>query len=133
MKKNIINIMASTGIILLVLSIVAVMYGGRAICINTICEVAMLSIFIHSGLSMIHRFDIQNAFLERAADISYIVVITLVSGTVFGWYQSISVWVIVIMVFIIYVVGYLTDLYRTKEEVRMINELLQDRKKSINQ
>lgn len=130
MKKNVINIMASTGIILLVLSAVAAMYGGKAICINTIFEVTMLSILIHLGFLVTHRFDIQYPVLEIITDISYTLVITLISGAVFRWYESTPLWVLVIMVFVVYAAGYLTDLYRTKEEARIINELLQSRKKN---
>ena len=131
MKKVIINILASIGIILLVLSGVATMYGGKAICINTIFEIATLSAFMHLGFTVAHRFDIQYPVLEVLTDIIYTMVITLIWGSVFYWYQSTPIWVLVLMVFVIYSVGYLIDLYRTKEEIRMINELLQNRKKKI--
>lgn len=131
MKKVVINIMASTGIILLVLSVVAAMYGGKAICINTIFEVTLLSILIHSGFMVTHRFDIQSPVFEIMTDISYTLVITLILGAVFDWYESTPVWVLIIMVFVVYLAGCLIDLYRTKEEVRIINELLQNRKKDI--
>ena len=52
-------------------------------------------------------------------DVSYPLFVTLLLGAVFHWYRSTPVWVLVVMVFVIYLVGYLTDLYRTKEEVRM--------------
>lgn len=131
MKKAAINIMASTGIILLVLSAVAAMYGGKAICINTIFEIAMLSILIHCGFIVTHRLDFRYPILEMMADIGYTLAITLILGAVFKWYRSTPVWVLVIMVFVIYMAGCLIDLYRTKEEVKVINELLENRKKNI--
>lgn len=131
MKKAAINIMASTGIILFVLSAVAAMYGGKAICINTIFEIAMLSILIHCGFIVTHRLDFRYPILEIMADISYTLAITLILGAVFKWYRSTPVWVLVIMVFVIYMAGCLIDLYRTKEEVKVINELLENRKKNI--
>lgn len=131
MKKVVINILASIGIILLVLSGVATMYGGKAICINTIFEITALSAFMHLGFTVTHRFDMQYPVLEVLTDIIYTMVTTLTWGAVFHWYQSTPIWVLVLMVFVIYLVGYLIDLYRTKEEVRMINELLQNRKKKI--
>lgn len=131
MKKAAINIMASTGIILLVLSAVAAMYGGKAICINTIFEIAVLSILIHCGFIVTHRLDFRYPILEIMSDISYTLAITLILGAVFKWYRSTPVWVLVIMVFVIYMAGCLIDLYRTKEEVKVINELLENRKKNI--
>lgn len=131
MKKAAINIMASTGIILLVLSAVAAMYGGKAICINTIFEIAMLSILIHCGFIVTHRLDFRYPILEIMSDISYTLAITLILGAVFKWYRSTPVWVLVIMVIVIYMAGCLIDLYRTKEEVKVINELLENRKKNI--
>lgn len=131
MKKAAINIMASTGIILLVLSAVAAMYGGKAICINTIFEIAMLSILIHCGFIVTHRLDFRYAIFEMMTDIGYTIAITLILGAVFNWYRSTPVWVLVIMVFVIYMAGCLIDLYRTKEEVKVINELLENRKKNI--
>lgn len=80
MKKVVLNIMASTGIILLVLSAVAVM---------------------HCGFIVTHRLDFRYPILEIMADISYTLAITLLKGAVFNWYRSTPVWVLVIMVFII--------------------------------
>ena len=131
MKKAAISIMASTGIILLVLSAVAAMYGGKAICINTIFEIAMLSILIHCGFIVTHRLDFRYPILEIMADIGYTLAITLILGAVLNWYRSTPVWVLAIMVFVIYMAGCLIDLYRTKEEVKVINELLENRRKNI--
>lgn len=130
MKKVVIHIMASTGIILLALSVVALLYGGKAIFINTIFEITVLSTLMHLGFLVTHRLDVQYPVFEIMLDISYTLLITLLLGAAFHWFQSVPVWVLVIMVFAIYLVGYLTDLYRTKEEVRMINELLENRKKN---
>ena len=132
MKIVVIHIMASTGIIVLALSVVALLYGGKAIFIHTIFEIAVLSTMMHLGFLMTHRLDIQYPVFEIMLDISYTLLMTLILGAVFHWYQSTPVWVLIIMVFVIYLVGCLMDLYRTKEEVRMINELLENRKKNIN-
>ncbi|MDC7289289.1 DUF3021 family protein [Blautia schinkii] len=130
MKKVVIHIMASTGIILLALSFVALLYGGKAIFINTIFEITVLSTLMHLGFLVTHRLDVQYPVFEIILDISYTLFVTLLLGAVFQWFQSTPVWVLVIMVFAIYLVGYLTDLYRAKEEVRMINELLENRKRN---
>lgn len=114
MKKIVIHIMASTGIIVLALSVVALLYGGKAVFIHTILEIAVLSTLMHLGFFVTHRLNIQNPFFEIMLDISYTLFATLLLGAAFHWYQSIPVWVLVIMVFVIYLVGYLTDLYRTK-------------------
>ena len=55
MKKVVIHIMASTGIIVLALSVVALLYGGKAIFIHTIFEIAVLSTMMHLGFLMTHR------------------------------------------------------------------------------
>lgn len=128
MKKAVLNIMASTGITLLVLSIIATIYGGKVIFITSIFEIAFLSTLMHLGFIVTHKFDSQYPVLEIMLDLSYAMVIALISGAVFHWYRSTPIWILIIMVFIIYLVGYLIDIYRTKKEIRIINELLQQRK-----
>lgn len=130
MKKIVLNIMALTGITLLVLSVIARIYGGNAICIDTIFQITVLSTLIQLGFLLTHRFDSQYPILEIMLDIAYTMFITLITGAVFQWNQTFPTWILVIMVFVVYLVGYLIDIYRTKEEVRIINELLQKRREN---
>lgn len=128
MKKLVLNIMASNGITLLVFSVIATLYGGKAICIDTIFQIAVLNILMHLGFIVTHKIDVPYPVFEIMLDISYIMMITLILGAIFNWYQSLPIWVLIIMVFVIYLIGWLIDIYRTKEEVRVINDLLQKRK-----
>ena len=114
MKKVVINILASIGIILLVLSGVATMYGGKAICINTIFEITALSAFMHLGFTVTHRFDMQYPVLEVLTDIIYTMVITPYMGCCFSLVSEYPYMGISAYGFVIYLVGYLIDLYRTK-------------------
>lgn len=124
MKKMILNIMATTGIALVVLSFIAIYYGGSLICIDTVFQVLGLNIVIYIGIHILNHFEYRYSILETGLKLIYILTLVLISGRIFGWYSNMSGLVLVIMTVVVFGVCMCLDTLNLLEEVNSINTLI---------
>lgn len=128
MKKMIINVMATTGITLIVLALIGTLYGAKLLFISGVFQSLGANIVMHLGLIITDKFESKYPILETILDISYTIIILIIFGAVFNWYRSTPIWVLIIMAVIIYSFGCFMSIFRMREDVKNINELLQKRK-----
>jgi hypothetical protein len=129
MKKMIINVMATTGITLIVLALIGTLYGAKFLFISGVFQSLGANIVMHLGLIITGKFESKYPILEAILDISYTIVVLIIFGAVFNWYRSTPIWILIIMAVIIYSFGCLMSIFRMREDVKAINELLQKRNK----
>ena len=125
MKKVLLNIMATTGISLVALSLVATLYDGSLICIDTIFQVLGLNVVIYIGLYFMEFIEYRYAILETCLKLIYIIVLVLVSGLIWGWYNSLPPAVLVLMTIGIFIVCVCLDAISLLSEVKAINVLIE--------
>ena len=125
MKKFILNIMATTGITLVVLASVALCYDATVIFISAVYQVLALNIAIYAGIYIINRFEYRYPILETGLKLVYVLAAVLVSGWIFGWYENMSVVVLGIMTIVIFGVCLGLDTMSLMDEVKTINGLIE--------
>ena len=129
MKKTIINTMFTTGAALVILAAFFVIFGLKNMSVLTIFQVFGANIVINFGLFLIQRkFESRYVIIEYLLDISYIIVILIVSGAVFGWYSFVPIWILPLMAVLIYIFVIITSMAKIKKDTKEINKLLQKRK-----
>ncbi len=126
MKKMILNIMATTGISLVALSLVATLYDGSLICIDTIFQVLGLNVIIYIGLYFMEFIEYRYAILETGLKLIYIIMLVLISGWLFGWYNNLSGTVLVLMTIVIFAVCVCLDAVNLLNEVKSINVIIEE-------
>lgn len=131
MKKAVVNVMATTGLTLIILALTGVMYGARFLFIKSVFQSLGANMIIHTGLYFIHKFESKYMILESLLDISYAIAVLLVFGFIFQWYGSTPGWMLAVMAVVIYLFGCWVSIFRMKEDVKEINELLQNRNRRI--
>ena len=124
MKKMVINIAATIGITLVVLSVVALCYNATLICISSVFQALFLNILIYIGLYVLEHFEYRYPVLETGSKLLYVMALVLVIGRMFGWYEYISAAVLCLMTAIIFSVCVCLDMVRLMDEVKEINGLL---------
>ena len=124
MKSKIQNIFAITGIALVLLSVIAQFYGGRFLCIETDYQVLGVCTAIQLVLMLLRKFESPYFIVEILLEIGAVLVLILVSGAVFHWYDSLPAWVLVIMGVAVYLTGCAIDIFQIQNEVKMINHYL---------
>lgn len=127
MKKLISNILATTGIVLLVLSVVALCYGGTAIFINTVFQILVVNTVVYFGLYLLGFIEFRYPILETGVRLLYILSIVLLTGWLLGWYEFVSVTVLELMTVVVMIVCVCLDTLSLRTEVKEINELLEGR------
>jgi len=129
MKKTIINTMFTTGAALVILAVFFVIFDLKSISVLTVFQVFGANIVINFGLFLIQRkFESRYVIIEYLLDISFIIVILIVSGAVFGWYSFIPIWILPLMAVLIYIFVIITSIAKIRKDTKEINRLLQKRK-----
>ena len=132
MRKMIVNIMATTGITLVILAVIALLFGASWLCITVVLECFGANILIHLGFLITHKFESRYAVLESALDIGYMLIIIIIFANIFDWFSSTPLWVLVIMTILVYASGLLLSIIRMREDIRIINQLLNKRNNEVN-
>jgi hypothetical protein len=127
MKRIIVNIMSTTGLSLLILALIGSFFRAKLLCIESMFQLFGANIIIHLGLILTRKFESHYLLLESMIDISYTIGIMFVFGFAFDWYQYVSVGILVTMAVVIYVIGCAISIFRSQEDVRIVNELLKKR------
>ena len=128
MKKSILSIMATTGVTLVILSTIAILYGGRFLFIKTIFEILLANIIIHYGLKLTGKFESKYVILESIVNISFILIVLISFGYIFDWYISTPLEILVIMAVVVYIIGCIIGSIYVKEDIKTINALIKIRK-----
>ncbi len=130
MKRIIRNWLATTGLSLLLLAVVAEAYGAHAIFIVTVFQTGLANLLIHLGLELLKRFESSYFLVEIAVETGYVLAVLVLFGYLFGWYESTPLWLLVLMGIAVYFIGCLVDVFRIKSDVDAINHQLQLRGKT---
>lgn len=125
MKKMILNIMATTGISLVALALIATLYDGTLICIDTVFQMLGLNIVIYIGLYFMDYMEYRYALLDTGLKLIYIILLVLISGFVWDWYNNLSGAVLILMTIGIFAVCVCLDMISLLSEVKTINGLIE--------
>lgn len=127
MKRQFVNVFATTGLSLIVISIVALMYKAEFLCISTVFEVLGINVFIHLGLFMANKVVYQYWLAEFMAGIFMVISALVIFGFLLDWFSYVPIWVLVIMGLAVYFLSSFLNLFRMQQEAKEINDLLQKR------
>ena len=129
MKKYAVNSLATTGLSLILLSVIALMFHAKFLGISAVFETFAANAFIHIGLFFTHKIEFRHAVAEPVLDVTFIIAVLMICGAVFGWFASTPIWVLVVMAVVIYLLSIALNLFRMQQEANEINALLQKRNK----
>lgn len=73
---------------------------------------------------LLRKFESPYFIVEILLEIGAVLVLILVSGAVFHWYDSLPAWVLVIVGVAVYLTGCAIDIFQIQNEVKMINHYL---------
>lgn len=128
MKKMVLNIMATTGITLVMLALVALCYGGTVLFISAVFQALGLNVVIYAGIYLFNRFEYRYPVLETGLKLVYVLALVLTFGWFFGWYENLSGAVLTLMTVVIFGICMFLDTLSLREEVKEINGLLEEKR-----
>lgn len=132
MKNKIRICFATTGLSLLLLTMVATLYHAQFLCLTTVYQVFLANVFIHIGLTLLEHSESPYFLLEILLEVGYILIILIVFGSIFDWYSSTPLWVLILLGIAVYLIGSLIDVFRLSSNLTFINNQLKLSKNQIN-
>ena len=124
MKKTVINIFAMTGITLVALSLIALLYNASFLCLNTVFQALGVNVLIYAGNIFISRIEINLSLIETGLKIIYSIILVLIFGSIFAWYDSLPIPVLVGFTIFILIICELLDMLSLRNKVKEINDLI---------
>lgn len=132
MKKLIVNIFAITGISLTLLSIIALFFQAEWLNILTVPQVLSANAIIYLGITLLRTLELKYFIINILLENTLIAAVLVSFGSVFNWFTSTPVWLLVSMGVVIYFISLLLDLLHMKQEAQEINSLIQNHNKKFN-
>lgn len=127
MKKFVINVLATTGLSLVLLSIIALFYQAEYLCLQTVFQVFGANAVLHFGFLLLRKLEMKQLLVEIFSGIAMIIILLIVCGLLFDWFSSTPAWVLIPMGFVIYIVSAVLDLISMRQDAREINMLIRKR------
>jgi len=135
MKRIFVNVLACTCIVQLALIAIAIIFegvsiqkiAGGSIQIRYFLQILAINTVLNCGLFFTHKFESKFIIFEYLLDLSFISVVLLVYGAIFDIFTT-KRWLFVVIGLVVYLLGLLTDMVRTREDAKEMNELIKKRK-----
>lgn len=129
MRKFFVNAFATTGISLILLSIIALLFQAKCIYLETVFQVLGANLVVHLGLSVLHNLELKYSVIEYFFHIALIIFVLILFGLIFNWFIYTPIRILVIMGFVIYIISCILNLFSMKWEAQEINALIKKRKR----
>lgn len=127
-----VNILATTGISLLLLSLVAWSLHASCIYLETVFQTFGVNTVTHIGIRHIKNMELRNIFAELIFEITFIICELLAFGQLFHWFASLSFLPLICMGIAIYILSLFLNLLQMRQEANEINLLIKSRNKNQN-
>lgn len=127
MKKFVINVLATTGLSLVLLSVIALFYQAEYLCLQTVFQVFGANAVLHFGFLLLRKLEMKRLLVETFSAIAMSIILLIVCGLLFDWFSSTPAWVLIPMGFVIFIVSAVLDLISMRQDAREINMLIRKR------
>ncbi|MGT2930312.1 hypothetical protein ACVR1G_08820 [Streptococcus dentasini] len=125
MKKWLVNVFATTGVSLLLLTLAALYLKAEWLLLVSIFQVFFLNGLIQLLVLFIRKLEWESFMLQVLVEIVAIEGLTMGMGWLFHWNQP---WMFLLIGIAVYVISQVLDLFDLSQEAREINLLIKNRR-----
>ncbi|MCB4976515.1 hypothetical protein LGW63_02290 [Streptococcus mutans] len=126
MRKAVTNLFATTGISLILLSLFALYFQAHWLLLVTIFQVFLVNILIHLALLTRQKWEFQQELVGSLLDL--VIIEGIIYSLSFPFHWNASLWVLLSIGLIIYLISRLLDLFYLGQEAQEINSLIKKRR-----
>ena len=126
MRKAVTNFFATTGISLILLSLFALYFQAHWLLLVTIFQVFLVNILIHFALLTRQKWEFQQELVGSLLDL--VIIEGIIYSLSFPFHWNASLWVLLSIGLIIYLISRLLDLFYLGQEAQEINSLIKKRR-----
>lgn len=113
---------------MVLLSVIALCFQAECIFVQTVFQILWANIVFHSGFLLISKLEMKWPFAELFLNIAMIIILLLVFGSLFNWFSSTPVWILILMGLVIYIISAVLQLFSMRQDAQEINTLIRERK-----
>lgn len=113
---------------MVLLSVIALCFQAECIFVQTVFQILGANIVFHSGFLLISKLEMKWPFAELFLNIAMIIILLLVFGSLFNWFSSTPVWILILMGLVIYIISAVLQLFSMRQDAQEINTLIRERK-----
>lgn len=125
------NVLATTAITLIIVTLVGVATGDDSIKTAVILPCVAANALIHLGIYGIRRLACEYLLAELLMELGFVIGIMLLTGSLAGWFARTSPWATVGITVAVFFVACLVDIVRLNKEVEQINRDIEDRREAL--
>ena len=126
MRKAVTNFFATTGISLILLSLFALYFQAHWLLLVTIFQVFLVNILIHLAFLTRQKWEFQQELVGSLLDL--VIIEGIIYSLSFPFHWNASLWVLLSIGLIIYLISRLLDLFYLGQEEQEINSLIKKRR-----
>ena len=126
MRKAVTNFFATTGISLILLSLFALYFQAHWLLLVTIFQVFLVNILIHLALLTRQKWEFQQELVGSLLDL--VIIEGIIYSLSFPFHWNASLWVLLSIGLIIYLISRLLDLFYLGQEAQEIYSLIKKRR-----
>ena len=126
MRKAVTNFFATTGISLILLSLFALYFQAHWLLLVTIFQLFLVNILIHLVLLTRQKWEFQQELVGSLLDL--VIIEGIIYSLSFPFHWNASLWVLLSIGLIIYLISRLLDLFYLGQEAQEINSLIKKRR-----
>ncbi|BAL70009.1 hypothetical protein [Streptococcus mutans] len=126
MRKAVTNFFATTGISLILLSLFALYFQAHWLLLVTIFQVFLVNILIHLALLTRQKWEFQQELVGSLLDL--VIIEGIIYSLSFPFHWNASLWVLLSIGLVIYLISRLLDLFYLGQEAQEINSLIKKRR-----
>ena len=121
-KKLIINTFATTTMSIVLTSVASLIAGGLYMGFTVPLEILLANFLAHIGFILINKIDMKYQILNYLVMLIYSLAIVIGFSFLFNWCEVDELWIICLIVVIVFIVAFVIDIIKIKQDADEINE-----------
>ncbi len=133
-KQLIINTFATTTMSIVLTSVVSLIAGGKYMGFFVPLEILLANFLAHIGFVLLNKIDMKYKIFNYFAMLIFSLGIVIGFCFLFNWCEVDELWIICLIVIIVFIVAFVIDLIKIKQDADEINASLNEiRKRKDNE
>lgn len=133
-KQLVINTFATTTMSIVLTSVISLIAGGTYMGFTVPLEILLANFLAHIGFVLLNKIDMKYKIFNYFAMLVFSLGIVIGFCFLFNWCEVDELWIICLIVIIVFIVAFVIDLIKIKQDADEINASLNEiRKRKDNE
>ena len=133
LKGFIKNIFTTTGVTLLLITVLAKCLGGSALFLDTVFQAFIANTLIHASMFLLNQLETKYLLADYIVQLTCFLIITCSCNYIFDWDDSMPLWATILITVLVYAAACIFNTMKLNQDLAFINRQLSVRGKGTVQ